>query len=93
MNSELRPEVEDKDTSGIYSGWFVEDKTTEAKEATRKVLLNSTIQFRLLKKILKHKFNEQRDASLSFDKPNLDQKRLYLDGYLTALQDIYRLIP
>jgi hypothetical protein len=80
MQQELKRNVEDLDTEGMDGRWFSEAKTEEERANTRQVLLNSQI-------------NEKQLKQSDFDKPNFDQKRLYDEGYLKALQDIYKIIP
>jgi len=77
----------------LDSRWFTEDKDTEAKERLEQTLRNSTLQFRLLKKILEEIFNEKRFKYADLDKPNLEDRYIYLEGYRRALQDIYRILP
>lgn len=91
--SSLIRDVADLDTDGIDSRWLSEDKTEEDKQKTRQMLQNSKIQFRLLKAILKREFDSKQLEPTDFDKPNFDQRRVYLEGYLRALQTIYKIIP
>jgi hypothetical protein len=93
MQQELKRNVEDLDTEGMDGRWFSEAKTEEDRASTRQMLLNSQIQWRLLKAIVRKIFNEKQLKQSDFDKPNFDQKRLYDEGYLKALQDIYKIIP
>lgn len=91
--SDLIRTVEALDTDNMDSRWLSEDTTEAEKESTRKLLKNSTIQFRLLKKILQAEFNSKQLQPTDFDSPNFDQKRIYLEGYLRALQVIYKILP
>lgn len=89
----LEDKVDDLATKGLDSRWFIEDKDQEAKEQTKKVLVNSTLQFRLLKHILEDMFKNKKLKSVDFDKPALDQRVYYNEGYKAALQEVYRLLP
>jgi len=91
--SELTKTVDALDTDNMDSRWLSEDTTEAEKENTRRVLKNSTIQFRLLKKILESEFKSKQIQPTDFDNPNFDQKRIYLEGYLRALQVIYKILP
>jgi hypothetical protein len=89
----LKRTVLDLDTDSLDSRWLIDDKTEEDKEKTREVLRNSTIQFRALKRILQEEFDSKQLKPVDFDNPNFDQKRIYMEGYLRALQNIYKLLP
>lgn len=93
-SNELRPEVEDKKYStGLDSRWFSEDKTKVEKDKTEQVLRNSTIQFRLLKKILKKEFDAKWQDRNDHSVANYKDFQEYNDGYMDCLQDIYRILP
>ena len=92
-NPELTRTVEDLDTAGLDSRWFSEDKTQEEVDKTRTILKNSQIQFRLLKTILKREFDTKQLQPTDLDKINFDQRRVYNEGYLRALQVIYKILP
>lgn len=85
--------VRDKDSQGLSGYWFTGCKSEAEKEQVRTILLNSNIQFRLLKRILENMFREHTFKHGDLDKPNLDQRLMYNEGYINALQDIYRLLP
>ena len=91
----LKHNVEDLTHSnkGLDSRWFSEDNSDEDKIKTREVLLNSTIQFRLLKTILKHEFDKASLKPQDFDKPNIIERRHYFEGYQRSLQEIFRILP
>lgn len=94
MDNQLEDKVDDLQKSGgLDSRWFSEDKKPEDKDRTKQVLLNSTIQFRLLKKILTVMFKEKKLKPVDFDKPSVDQMVYYNEGYRQALQDVYRILP
>lgn len=93
-NDLLERTVKDlKRTSGLDSRWFQEDKTTEDKAKTEKILRNSTVIVRLLKKILEEEFASHVFKQSDLDKPNLDKRLVYKEGYQAALQTIYRTLP
>jgi hypothetical protein len=85
--------VEDLDTPGMDSRWFSEDENEVDKVKTREMLANSTIQFRLLKRILQLEFNSKQIQPTDFDNPNFNEQRIYTEGYLRALQIIYKILP
>jgi hypothetical protein len=79
---------------GISTEWLIEDRTPEDRRKTKELLQNSTIQFRLLRKILEKKFRDRPLVSkIDLDKSNLDLRIVYNEGYREALQEIYRLLP
>ena len=84
---------DEKKGKGLDSKWFVEDTTKDDKKKTEEVLRNSTLQFRLLKHILRDMFNEKRFKYSDLDKVNLEERYIYLEGYRKALQDVYRILP
>lgn len=92
-SKELERSVDDYDTTGMDSRWFNEDANEEEKAKTKETLLNSRLQFRRLKYILQSEFRSKLLTPTDFDKPNFDQRRIYHEGYLKALQTIYKLLP
>ena len=92
--AELEAQVTDDDTGGLDGRWFAEDGGDRNSRAeTKKMLENSSIQFRLLKKILESEFRQRQIDPVDFSKPNFDQKRMYDEGYRKALQTIYKILP
>jgi hypothetical protein len=93
VKPELIISVDDLDTENMDGRWFSETTNEAEKESVKQILVNSTIQFRLLKKILQREFDSKQIQPTDFDNPNFDQKRIYLEGYLRALQTIYKILP
>lgn len=91
-------ELEDKITDlakgdGLCTDWFCEDKTPEDRKKTKDVLTNSTIQFRLLRRIIEKMFKQRVVTPVDLDKPNLEYRVVYNEGYRQALKELYRLLP
>jgi hypothetical protein len=93
LKPELAVSVDALDTDNMDSRWFSETTNEAEKSNIRELLVNSTIQWRLLKKILQAEFDSKQLTPTDFDNPNFDQKRIYLEGYLRALQTIYKILP
>ena len=93
LTKDLVRQVEDLDTDGMDGRWFSECSNETEKANTKQVLLNSSIQFRLLKLILQREFASKQLQPTDFHNPTFDQKRLYNEGYLRALQEIYKILP
>jgi hypothetical protein len=85
--------VDALDTDGMDGRWFSEDENEASRQNTRQMLQNSTVQFRLLKTILQREFDSKQIQPTDFDNPNFDAKRIYLEGYLRALQVMYKILP
>jgi hypothetical protein len=90
---QLQRNVDDLDTPGLDGRWFSEDNTPEDKEKTKQVLVNSTIQWRLLKKILRAEFKQKQLKISDFDGFNFEARRCYDEGFIAALQHIYKILP
>ena len=49
--------------------------------------------FRLERKILRKMYRARKNGRIDFDKPGTELRLMYHEGYLQAIEDIYKLLP
>lgn len=74
--------------------WFATCKTPEEKEELKQYLGNSTRLFDLLKNMIQKRYDAEAGVKdTDYDSPAWSHKQAHRNGKLTALEEVYKLLP
>lgn len=83
-------ELGDTKVGGLSSQWT---DGNDDPEKFKKQLVAQTVIWRQFNKILKGLYRNIQSFEYDFDKPNMDQRMIFAEGYKKALTDIHKLVP
>ena len=80
---------------GTLKPEWVAGEPEEAQEKIAKSLTGPACStaFRLERKILRKMYRARKNGRIDFDKPGTELRLMYHEGYLQAIEGIYKLLP
>jgi hypothetical protein len=83
-------DLEDTKVGGLDSRWT---NGNDDPIKFKKQLLAQTLIWRVFLKILKELYRNASTVQTDLEKPNIQERILFNEGYKKALTDVYKLIP